>query len=423
MPAPIPLQELLTIALLNRPELEDQQAAIRQALLRWKGPKCCPFRRPSSWATATEPRRAAAISWPHRPDRIHLPPGRRALAASTSAADLDAALFWTLQNLGVGNLAQIKMARSNLASANLELVRQLNDVRAEVAVAYARIRARLVQIEICEQAVKTITAGYAQDFRQDSRRRGTADRADEQPAVCCAKRGWRISTRSWITTRRRWTCTWPWDNRRQMFWPAPFRRTRNNSGDPGHALRFLDNFRPRPPRSHAPRGNARSAAPRPGRSQDSLDTCPTFPRAAERRRARSHAERGNEEGVAVMALFQLRLRRLLPRCGQRPLRSAGGGTKMSRSSTWPARSSWPASKTATSCWPGNAWSSPWPGVNWRRRSSCPASMPASTMMPTPVLCSSPPATFSASTAMRSTSAPAPTPSPPARSTFPASFMT
>ena len=76
---------------------------------------------------------------------------------SHERADLDAAMFWTLQNLGVGNIAQIKLARSNLASANLELVGRHEQCPQRGCRAHGRIRARLVQIDICEEAVKPIT--------------------------------------------------------------------------------------------------------------------------------------------------------------------------------------------------------------------------------------------------------------------------
>ena len=45
VPDPLPLPELLAIALLNRPELHEQQAAIRQALLSLNEARALPFRR------------------------------------------------------------------------------------------------------------------------------------------------------------------------------------------------------------------------------------------------------------------------------------------------------------------------------------------------------------------------------------------
>jgi outer membrane protein TolC len=159
VPDPVPLPELLTIAVLNRPELQEQQAAIRQALLHLQGAKLLPF----------SPTVLVGYSYGAEGGSSNLAaetPGVPRFSNLTERADFDAALFWTLQNLGVGNVAQIRIARSNLASANLELVRRLNNVRTEVAVAHGRIHARLVQIDTCEQAVAAITVGYGQDFRR-----------------------------------------------------------------------------------------------------------------------------------------------------------------------------------------------------------------------------------------------------------------
>lgn len=166
VPDPVPLPELLTIAVLNRPELHEQQAAIRQALLRLQGAKLLPF----------APTVLVGYSYGAEAGGSNLtaqPPGANPFAEGaprygglTDRADFDAALFWTVQNLGVGNLAQVRIARSNLASSNLELVRRLNNVRSEVASAHGRIQARLVRIDACEQAVKAITVGYDQDFRR-----------------------------------------------------------------------------------------------------------------------------------------------------------------------------------------------------------------------------------------------------------------
>lgn len=166
VPDPVPLPELLTIAVLNRPELQEKQAAIRQAMLGLEGAKVLPFS-PTILVGLSYGEEAGGSSL------VSAPAGANPFAVGASRfgtfadrADLDAVMFWTLQNMGAGNWAQIKLARANLGSANLQLIRQLNDVRAQVATAYARIRARLIQIDACEQAVKAITTGYDLDFQR-----------------------------------------------------------------------------------------------------------------------------------------------------------------------------------------------------------------------------------------------------------------
>ena len=55
-----------------------------------------------------------------------------------SRADFDVVAFWTVQNLGVGNLARQNERRAQREVAALEEVRVVNVIRREVATAYAR---------------------------------------------------------------------------------------------------------------------------------------------------------------------------------------------------------------------------------------------------------------------------------------------
>src|SRR6185437_1650951 len=47
-------------------------------------------------------------------------------------------LYWSIRNLGVGNKALIKLATARLAAADWDRTWRLNQIRAEVADAYAR---------------------------------------------------------------------------------------------------------------------------------------------------------------------------------------------------------------------------------------------------------------------------------------------
>ena len=78
--------------------------------------------------------------------------------------DSDIILYWTAQNLGVGNVAQIKAARSNLSSANLEQVIVLNQVRSQVATAYANTLSRFALIGVTENAVRTGSEAFQEDL-------------------------------------------------------------------------------------------------------------------------------------------------------------------------------------------------------------------------------------------------------------------
>ena len=78
--------------------------------------------------------------------------------------DFDAILYWSVRNLGVGNLALVKIARSNLRQDELRLLEALDRVRTEVAAANARVHSRHAQIDINEQAVGTSGKAFQQDL-------------------------------------------------------------------------------------------------------------------------------------------------------------------------------------------------------------------------------------------------------------------
>ena len=78
--------------------------------------------------------------------------------------DTDVIAYWTLQNLGVGNVALIKAAKARLGATRFQEVAVLNQVRAEVATAYARTHARFAQIGTTEAAVRASQRGFREDY-------------------------------------------------------------------------------------------------------------------------------------------------------------------------------------------------------------------------------------------------------------------
>jgi outer membrane protein TolC len=72
--------------------------------------------------------------------------------------------YWTTRNLGVGNLALIRLAQSNVRANNFREIEVLDRVRAEVATAYARTHARFAQIETGERAVQTGAKAFQEDM-------------------------------------------------------------------------------------------------------------------------------------------------------------------------------------------------------------------------------------------------------------------
>jgi outer membrane protein TolC len=79
---------------------------------------------------------------------------------------VDVIAFWTAQNMGVGNLGRIRVARAERNIAELEFLRELNRVRDEVAVAYARMHASYAQIDIALRAVQAAGRSYTEDYKR-----------------------------------------------------------------------------------------------------------------------------------------------------------------------------------------------------------------------------------------------------------------
>jgi outer membrane protein TolC len=164
VPDPIPLRELLAIALMQRPELNERRSAAAQSLLALKGARLLPFS-PTVFLGFSTGGEAGGSDLVARPTST-LPFGRNEPRFSTldDRVDLDAMAYWTLQNLGVGNKAQIDAARSRLSSADFELLVTLDRVRSEVAGAHAKTHARFARIHSCELAIKAGTDAFTEDM-------------------------------------------------------------------------------------------------------------------------------------------------------------------------------------------------------------------------------------------------------------------
>ncbi len=152
VPDPMPVAELIALALLRRPELAERRAAIREAMLTLDGAKLLPF----------SPNYILGFSAGGFGGGSNLV--RPVFGGFGGRTDADFVFYWTAQNLGVGNMAIINVARSRAGIAEYQWVAMLDRVRAEVAEAYARTHARYAQIGTTEQAVRTGTDGFREDL-------------------------------------------------------------------------------------------------------------------------------------------------------------------------------------------------------------------------------------------------------------------
>jgi outer membrane protein TolC len=165
VPDPIPVAELIAIALTQRPELAERQAAIRAALLHLQGTKLLPFS-PNlivgySAGTFGGGSNLVAEGVLQADGTILRQPRFDSFAGRQ---DFDAVVYWSVRNLGIGNLALVRLAQSNLRSEQLRDVEVLDRVRAEVAIAHARTHARFAQIGTAEQAVQSSQTAFREDL-------------------------------------------------------------------------------------------------------------------------------------------------------------------------------------------------------------------------------------------------------------------
>lgn len=152
VPNPMPLPELIAVGLLRRPELGERRAAIRAALLTLEGAKVLPF----------SPTILVGFSAGGFGGGSNLV--NPTFGGFGGRADLDAIGYWTIRNLGVGNVALIRIADARLKATRFQEIGILNMVRADVAEAYARSHARFAQINTTEAAVKSGLAGFKEDY-------------------------------------------------------------------------------------------------------------------------------------------------------------------------------------------------------------------------------------------------------------------
>ena len=162
VPDTAPLHELLVIAINQRPELAARRAAIREALALLRMQQFLPL-------SPTMLAGYSAGTFGGGSNLVATPGGFQGFAESRFGSfgprdDIDVVLFWTAQNMGLGNLAKIRVRRVGQQIAELEFIRELNRVRDEVATAFAQIHARYAQIGIARRGVEAGKNSFTEDL-------------------------------------------------------------------------------------------------------------------------------------------------------------------------------------------------------------------------------------------------------------------
>ncbi len=165
VPDTVPLSELIAVALVQRPELAERRTEIRRALYALSAARLLPF-------SPNVVLGFSAGGFGGGSDLV----AQGVVAANGQVttgprfgdfggrSDFDVAVYWTVRNLGVGNVALVREARSVVRQTQLRELETLNRVRAEVAESYARSAARAAQIDAAEKAVRAAREAFSEDL-------------------------------------------------------------------------------------------------------------------------------------------------------------------------------------------------------------------------------------------------------------------
>ena len=150
-------EELMPIALNNRPEIASRRelvAAAEQLLRQEKSRPFLPNLIVLSPATTTG--LLAAGNFSAGPNGL--------LDTNGSRLDIEVAAVWQLQNGGVGNIGRIRQRRAEQGVASIELTRTVFRVKSEVSQAVARLQTARVRVVETEEGVRQAIESADKNF-------------------------------------------------------------------------------------------------------------------------------------------------------------------------------------------------------------------------------------------------------------------
>lgn len=167
VPNRIPLAQLVSIAMLSRPELKARQMAIRAALLELDSAKMLPFSPQFmlGFSNGVFGGGSNLVASPTPPAK-GLPPNQPRFGDFKDRADIDAIMYWSARNMGLGNKALIDVARAHAKSTEFEEQMTLDRVRREVAEAFVRTHIRFKEIETRARGVRSGVEGFTEDMNR-----------------------------------------------------------------------------------------------------------------------------------------------------------------------------------------------------------------------------------------------------------------
>jgi outer membrane protein TolC len=147
-----PVDDLIPIALMNRPELAAQQAQVQATLVLMKQEKLRPLIPSILLRGASTP-----VTGTLAGGYFAGGPGGN-IGDGGARGDFDLQVLWQLNNLGFGNRASIQQREAENRVALVELLKREDRVAAEVAQAYAQAQQAGRRVEVAERGLRNALA-------------------------------------------------------------------------------------------------------------------------------------------------------------------------------------------------------------------------------------------------------------------------
>jgi outer membrane protein TolC len=158
VPLDKPVDELIPVALTNRPELAAQQALVQATLVRLRQERLRPLI-PSILLRGASTNPAGTLAGGY------FGGGRNDQLSNFGArSDFDIQVLWELQNLGFGNRALVDQRRAENRLSVLDLFRLQDQVAAEVAQAYAQAQSAANRVGKAESGLKDAVDSANKNF-------------------------------------------------------------------------------------------------------------------------------------------------------------------------------------------------------------------------------------------------------------------
>src|SRR5207245_3783102 len=154
-----PIDDLIPVALTNRPELAAQQALVQATLVRLRQERLRPLIPSVLLRGASTPVVGTLAGG-------YFGGGRNDNLSNFGArGDFDIQVLWELQNLGFGNKALVDQRRAENQLSVLELFRLQDLVAAEVAQAYAQARSAASRLGKAENGLTDAVASADENLK------------------------------------------------------------------------------------------------------------------------------------------------------------------------------------------------------------------------------------------------------------------